>query len=64
MAGLGEQIKKARKSKGMTQTELADKLFVTRSAVSNWEQDRRVPDLNMLRAISEALEDQSLLSEF
>lgn len=62
MAGLGEQIKNARKAKGMTQTELADKLFISRSAVASWEQDRRIPDIYMLRALSEALEDSSLLA--
>lgn len=35
---VSDSIKKLRKEKGMTQDELAEKLCVTRQAVSNWEQ--------------------------
>ena len=37
----GEAIKKARESKGMTQKELADKLYVDPSLVCRWEKGQR-----------------------
>jgi transcriptional regulator with XRE-family HTH domain len=48
----GDQIKELRKRNSLTQDELADKLHVTRQAVSNWENDRNLPDLEMLIDIS------------
>ena len=53
---LNENLKAARKSKGLSQEELAVKLHVVRQTVSKWEQGRSVPDSNMLIAISEVLE--------
>ena len=35
----GEQIKERRQELDLTQAEVAEKLFVTRQAVSNWEHD-------------------------
>lgn len=37
MAEFGEQLRKAREAKGITQQTLAEKLYVTRQAVSRWE---------------------------
>ena len=37
MVEFGEQLKKAREAKGMTQQTLAEHLYVTRQAVSRWE---------------------------
>ena len=48
----GEQIKERRQELDLTQAEVAEKLFVTRQAVSNWEHDKTYPDLNMLVKIS------------
>lgn len=56
MTGIGEQIKNARKAKGMTQDALAEILHVTRAAVANWEQGRRLPDAETLLQLSKALE--------
>ena len=53
---LSENIKSARKSKGLSQEELAVKLNVVRQTISKWEQGLSVPDSDMLIAISEALE--------
>ena len=52
---LNENIKAIRKSKGLSQQELAVKLNVVRQTVSKWEQGLSVPDSDMLIAISEAL---------
>lgn len=53
---LGENIKSVRKSKGLSQEELAVNLNVVRQTISKWEQGLSVPDSDMLIAISEALE--------
>ena len=53
---LNENIKAIRKSKGLSQQELAVKLNVVRQTVSKWEQGISVPDSDMLISISEALE--------
>ena len=51
---LGERIKELRTSKGLTQLELANILFVTDRAISKWEQGRGNPDLNTLPEIAKA----------
>lgn len=53
---LNENIKAIRKSKGLSQEELAVKLNVVRQTISKWEQGLSVPDSDMLIFISEALE--------
>ncbi len=53
---LNENIKAIRKSKGLSQQELAVKLNVVRQTVSKWEQGLSVPDSDMLISISEVLE--------
>lgn len=53
---LGENIKSVRKSKGLSQEELAVKLNVARQTISKWERGLSVPDSDMLIAISENLE--------
>ncbi len=53
---LGENMKALRKSKGLSQQELAVKLNVVRQTVSKWEQGLSVPDSDMLISISEAFE--------
>lgn len=63
---LSENIKTARKSKGLSQEELAVKLNVVRQTISKWEQGLSVPDADMLISLSEALETpvSVLLGEF
>ena len=53
---LSENIRSIRKSKGLSQQELAVKLNVVRQTVSKWEQGLSVPDSEMLISISQALE--------
>ena len=53
---LNENIKAIRKSKGLSQQELAVKLNVVRQTISKWEQGLSVPDSDLLIALSEALE--------
>ena len=53
---LNENIKAIRKSKGLSQQDLADKLNVVRQTISKWEQGLSVPDSDLLIAVSEALE--------
>lgn len=44
----GETIKTLRSNKNLSQQQLADKLFVSRSSVANWESGRREPDLVLI----------------
>ena len=53
---LNENIKAARKAKGLSQQELAVQLNVVRQTVSKWEQGLSVPDSDLLIAISQVLE--------
>ena len=53
---LNENIKAIRKSKGLSQEELAIKLNVVRQTVSKWEQGLSVPDSSMMISISEVFE--------
>ena len=53
---LNKNIKALRKSKGLSQQDLADKLNVVRQTISKWEQGLSVPDSDLLIALSEALE--------
>lgn len=48
----GEKLQQLRKSKGLTQEELAEELFVSRTAVSKWESGRGLPSIDSLKDIS------------
>ena len=48
----GEIIKKLRTDNGLTQDELAEKIYVTRTAISKWESGRGFPNIESLKAIS------------
>lgn len=52
---LNENIKNLRRSKGLSQEELAIKLNVVRQTISKWENGLSVPDSNMLIALAEEL---------
>ncbi len=49
----GQQIKNIREKANLTQEQFAMKLNVTRQAVSNWENNKNLPDIGMLILISE-----------
>lgn len=53
---IGEKLKNARKNAGLTQEQLAEKLFVSRAAVAKWESGKGLPDVENLRAISKLLD--------
>lgn len=56
MAEFGENLKRVREEKGLTQQTLADNLFVTRQAVSRWEGGSRYPDLMTAKKMAQFLE--------
>ena len=47
-----EKLQELRKQKGLTQEELAERLFVSRTAVSKWESGRGYPNIDSLKAIA------------
>ncbi len=49
---LGEKVKEFRKRAGLSQEQLADKLCVSRQAITKWENDRGIPDINNLQCIA------------
>ena len=50
---IGEFLKELRKEKGITQEQLADKLFVSRRTVSRWETGSNMPDIDVLVELAE-----------
>lgn len=55
---IGSEIQEYRKKAGLNQEEFADKLGVSRQAVSKWERDKAYPDLDRLVCICEILDVQ------
>ncbi|WP_298019777.1 helix-turn-helix domain-containing protein [uncultured Dysosmobacter sp.] len=55
MNAVAKNLKRLRKQAGVTQEALAERLHVTRQAVSNWETARTQPDIETLKALAEAL---------
>ena len=47
-----EKLQELRKNRGLTQEELAEKLYVSRTAISKWESGRGYPNIDSLKAIS------------
>ena len=47
-----EKLQELKKSRGLTQEELADALFVSRTAISKWESGRGYPSIDSLKEIS------------
>lgn len=53
---LGKQIKKYRGELGLSQEMLAEKVYVSRQTISNWENDKNYPDINSLLRLSEVFQ--------
>lgn len=56
MRDIGKNIRRIRMHKGLTQDELAERLFVTRQTISNYETGRSRPDVETLLSLAAALE--------
>ena len=56
MSKVSKNLKKIRTEKKLTQDALAEKLHVTRQAISNWENDKTKPDIEALEMLAEVLE--------
>lgn len=56
MAEFGEQLRKARQAKGITQQTLAENIYVTRQTVSRWECGDRFPDLITAKKLAKVLD--------
>ena len=52
---ISKQIKKYRAQENLSQEELAEKIFVSRQTISNWENDKNYPDIKSLLLISNSL---------
>lgn len=53
---LGTQIKKYRQENELSQEELANRIYVSRQTISNWENDKSYPDVNSLLMLSEVFQ--------
>lgn len=56
MGSIAERLKQTREQVGLTQEQLAEKIGVTRQAISRWERGHTQPDIEMLAVLSEALQ--------
>lgn len=53
---LGNQIKKYRSERKISQEQLADRIYVSRQTISNWENEKSYPDVNSLVLLSEVFQ--------
>ena len=53
---LGENLRRMRERRGITQEELAERVHVVRQTVSKWEKGLSVPDADLLMAVAETLQ--------
>ena len=53
---LGKKLRSARKSAGLTQEQLSEKLLVSRQAITKWEAGKGMPDIENLKRISKLLD--------
>ena len=56
MNAIDKNIRKLRKERKLSQKQLAERLHVTRQAVSSWETGKNQPDIEMLEAIARAFD--------
>ena len=52
---VGNQISRLRKNKGLTQSELGERLYVSCQAVSKWERGESMPDISLLTDLAAIL---------
>jgi DNA-binding transcriptional regulator YiaG len=57
---IGEVIKKLRKNLHLDQKDFAKLVGVTEAAVCNWENDRRIPRMSMIRKMIELIKDNHI----
>ena len=55
MNNFGNTIRQLREARGITQSQLSDRMTVSRSTIANWETGTRLPDLHMLSRLAECL---------
>ena len=55
-----EKLKKLRKERKLTQEQLAEKLNVSRQAITKWESSDGIPDIENLKQISKFLNEKSI----
>lgn len=53
---IGSQIRKYRNAQELSQEELAEKIYVTRQTISNWENEKSYPDIHSLLLLSSVFE--------
>lgn len=53
MATFGEKFKKLRKSKSLTQEQLADLFYLNKSSISRYEKDKQMPEIELLQKFAE-----------
>ncbi|MDO5061946.1 MAG: helix-turn-helix transcriptional regulator [Peptostreptococcaceae bacterium] len=53
---IADRIRELRKSKGISQEELAEKLGVSRQAISKWESEQSIPDIDKILSLSDYFE--------
>lgn len=53
MSSLGNSLYSARKSRGLTQEEVAEKLGVSRQTISKWELDETLPDIRQAKSLAQ-----------
>lgn len=58
---LGNQIKKYRSELQISQEQLADRIYVSRQTISNWENEKSYPDVNSLILLSEVFQTSILM---
>ena len=65
LESFGQRIRSLRMEKNMTQQELADKMFVSRKTIGNWESGNRLPDISLLSRLAShlGLQTYELLDE-
>ncbi len=56
MMEIGSQIRKYRNAQELSQEELAEKIYVTRQTISNWENEKSYPDIHSLLLLSSVFE--------